>query len=178
MRTQVRLAAAALIAAAMITTIYATMSSASPGSATPSHTRAPAAPGQAGDPDPEDVPVPPPLSVGINASTSPRLVDNHGRTLYIFSLDRARKSACDAACARVWWPVRSLGGKPQPAADVAADRIGSMQRADGSDQVTYRGFPLYYSVKDRAAGDHNGEGTASFGGTWTALPPTTNAPAK
>jgi predicted lipoprotein with Yx(FWY)xxD motif len=38
-----------------------------------------------------------------------------------------------------------------------------MTRADGTKQTTYKGWPLYYFVKDKAAGDVLGEGV---GGVW------------
>jgi predicted lipoprotein with Yx(FWY)xxD motif len=122
------------------------------------------------------MPVPDPLTVGVKAkSGKPRLVDGHGRTLYAFSLDKAGKPACNGACAQAWWPVRSLGGKPQPGAGVNAPKVGNFQRADGSGQVTFRGHPLYYSIKDRHPGDRKGEQSSEFGGTWTAVPPTAAA---
>jgi predicted lipoprotein with Yx(FWY)xxD motif len=83
-----------------------------------------------------------------------------------------------AACAREWWPVRSLGGKPQPGAGVNAPQVGNIQRADGSGQVTFRGHPVYYSIKDHQPGDRKGEQASEFGGTWTAVPPTADAPSR
>jgi predicted lipoprotein with Yx(FWY)xxD motif len=95
--------------------------------------------------------------------------------MYVFSLDNRGRSACAAQCAREWWPVRSAGGKPQPGSGVGAPKVGNIQRTDGSDQVTFRGHPLYYSSKDRQAGDRKGEQATGFGGRWTAVPPTQDA---
>lgn len=127
--------------------------------------------------DPEDAPVPDPLTVGIDSSASPaRLIDRQGRSLYVFSLDRAATSACARACAADWLPVRSSGGKPQPGPGVPAGLVGNFQRPDGSEQVTYRGYPLYYSAADHQASDRRGENATAYGGRWTALPPPADAP--
>jgi predicted lipoprotein with Yx(FWY)xxD motif len=36
--------------------------------------------------------------------------------------------------------------------------MGSVARTDGSEQVTYNGWPLYYFANDAAPGDTNGQG--------------------
>ena len=38
-----------------------------------------------------------------------------------------------------------------------ADCSGTTERDDGSTQVTYNGWPLYYFANDAAAGDTNGQ---------------------
>jgi plastocyanin len=38
-----------------------------------------------------------------------------------------------------------------------ASDIGSITRSDGSKQSTYKGYPLYYFVKDTEHGDTNGQ---------------------
>jgi hypothetical protein len=52
---------------------------------------------------------------------------------------------------------------------VQASLLGTVTRSDGSKQVTYGGHPLYMFSGDSAAGQVNGEGITSFGGTWYAL---------
>ena len=42
-------------------------------------------------------------------------------------------------------------------------RIGAAARADGSDQVTYNGWPLYYYAADEKPGDTKGQ---DVGGVW------------
>ena len=52
--------------------------------------------------------------------------------------------------------------------------------AGGGTQVTKNGDPLYHFAADAAAGDANGEGISSFGGTWhvrkAAASPSATAP--
>jgi hypothetical protein len=67
--------------------------------------------------------------------------------------------------------VRSLGGKPQPGGGLPASALGSIQRPDGSDQVTLYGLPLYYYAGDSGPGAAAGQGRGAFGGTWTADAP-------
>jgi predicted lipoprotein with Yx(FWY)xxD motif len=64
--------------------------------------------------------------------------------------------------------------------------IGLLRRSDGKLQLTLRGLPLYRFAGDSAAGEANGEGIKSFGGTWhavrakahsTATPPSMPSPA-
>ena len=41
-----------------------------------------------------------------------------------------------------------------------AKDFGSISRADGSKQTTYKDWPLYYSANDKNAGDVKGDGAA------------------
>ena len=51
----------------------------------------------------------------------------------------------------------------------AAARLGTVERPDGTTQVTYAGHPLYEFTGDNNPGDASGNGTSAFGGTWSAL---------
>ena len=53
--------------------------------------------------------------------------------------------------------------------------LGVSTRSDGTRQVTYNGHPLYLFAGDHKAGDTNGQGINTFGGTWHALTATRNA---
>jgi predicted lipoprotein with Yx(FWY)xxD motif len=126
--------------------------------------------------DPEHAPPPPPEVVGVEtAPFGARLVDRPGRTLYVFSLDRPGRFACVEECADRWQPARSLGGKPQPGAGATAPQIGNVQRPDGSEQMTFNGYPLYFYAGDTGPGQSNGHGRSEFGGQWSAKPPATPA---
>jgi predicted lipoprotein with Yx(FWY)xxD motif len=83
------------------------------------------------------------------------LTDQNGHVLYIFSQDSGGTSACTGACATQWPPVVGpvVAGK-----GVNANLIGSIQRQDGSMQVTYDKHPLYEFVQDTKAGMVSGEG--------------------
>jgi predicted lipoprotein with Yx(FWY)xxD motif len=44
---------------------------------------------------------------------------------------------------------------------VDASKFGTTKRTDGTTQVTYNGWPLYYFAKDKAPGDVTGQGVGS-----------------
>jgi hypothetical protein len=48
-----------------------------------------------------------------------------------------------------------------------AGTFGVTKRPDGSQQVTFNGFPLYTFSHDSAPGQTNGQGLHAFGGIWT-----------
>lgn len=98
------------------------------------------------------------------------LVDGEGRTLYLFTNDTqdSGTSACADDCAIEWPPVMSQGA-PAAGTGVDATLLGTIARADGSMQVTYNGWPLYYFDEDTAPGDANGQG---MGGVWFLVSPT------
>jgi len=98
------------------------------------------------------------------------IVNSSGRTLYLFEKDRNGKSACSGQCA-VFWPPLITSGKPGVTGGARASLIGSTRRADGRLQVTYNHHPLYTFVKDKKAGQTNGEGVNAFGAGWDALSP-------
>jgi predicted lipoprotein with Yx(FWY)xxD motif len=104
------------------------------------------------------------------ASLGPIIVNSNGRTLYLFAKDRNGKSACSGQCA-VFWPPLITSGKPRVAGGAKASLIGTTRRADGRLQVTYNHHPLYTFVKDKKAGQTNGEGVNAFGATWDAMSP-------
>jgi predicted lipoprotein with Yx(FWY)xxD motif len=78
------------------------------------------------------------------------LVDSKGMTVYTFDKDTAGKSACNGRCAENWPPVKA-GDAPLSAP------YGSITRADGSKQLTYKGKPLYTFMKDKKPGDKAGD---------------------
>ena len=47
--------------------------------------------------------------------------------------------------------------------------MGTTARTDGTTQVTYNGWPLYYWIKDQKPGDATGQ---DVGGVWYVLSPT------
>ncbi len=96
------------------------------------------------------------------------LTDGRGRTLYLFEADKGTTSACYGQCAAFWPPLLTTG-KPQAAAGARAGLLGTTTRKDGTEQVTYRGHPLYYFAKDEAEGNTSGEAIDAFGAEWYAL---------
>ncbi|HSC74354.1 MAG TPA: hypothetical protein VLB89_09320, partial [Gaiellaceae bacterium] len=63
------------------------------------------------------------------------LFDGRGYVLYAFTRDPRGKSACSGACSRAW-PPYVVNSRPRAGAGVAAHRIGTTRRADGSVQAT------------------------------------------
>ena len=98
------------------------------------------------------------------------LVDSKGRTLYLFTKDPGKKSACSGMCATFWPPLQT-GGKPTAVRGARASLVGTTKRSDGTSQVTYHGHPLYRFAKDTTPGNVNGEGLTAFGGSWFAVSP-------
>ncbi len=101
------------------------------------------------------------------------LVDSKGRTLYLFTKDSTKKSACSGMCATFWPPLKA-GGNPTAGRGARASLVGTIKRSDGTSQVTYHGHPLYRFLKDTKRGAINGEGVTAFGGSWFAVSPAGN----
>ncbi|HEX5564462.1 MAG TPA: substrate-binding domain-containing protein [Sporosarcina sp.] len=85
------------------------------------------------------------------------LADDKGMTLYYFKNDVEGKSNCTGDCLANW-PIVKAGEYEVPAGYDKAD-FGKITREDnGEEQLTYKGYPLYYFTKDISQGDVNGEG--------------------
>jgi predicted lipoprotein with Yx(FWY)xxD motif len=98
------------------------------------------------------------------------LVDERGRTLYVFANDPPNegKSACNGPCAALWPAVAAPAtGTPSKPADVPG-ALTVITRDDGSRQVAYAGLPLYRYASDAAPGETRGEGV---GGVWSVARP-------
>ncbi len=90
------------------------------------------------------------------------LVDGEGMTLYLFTNDELQLSNCSGGCAGTWPPL-TTDADPEAGDGVTQERLGTITRGDGSKQVTYNGYPLYYFANDSQAGDTNGQ---NVGGIW------------
>ncbi|HEY8303578.1 MAG TPA: hypothetical protein VIG42_03215 [Solirubrobacteraceae bacterium] len=91
-------------------------------------------------------------------------------TVYMFEGDKGAASNCTGACASVWPPVTTSGGPAAAGAASAAD-LGTITRADGTTQVTYKGHPLYFFARDKDSGDAYGQGVKGFGSDWYVISP-------
>jgi Uncharacterized protein conserved in bacteria len=115
-------------------------------------------------------PVPPtPMAFTLKVAKDPILgdilTDQDGRTVYMFAKDVGGVVSCYDTCAK-FWP--SLNGTATAGSGVDASLIGTTSRKDGASQVTYKGMPIYYFLKDQKAGDVFGQGVQ---GTWYVLSP-------
>jgi predicted lipoprotein with Yx(FWY)xxD motif len=95
------------------------------------------------------------------------LVGDFGLTLYMFKKDSNGSSSCYDQCAIAWPPLLTKD-KPQAGDGAEAMLLGTTTRKDGTTQVTYKGMPLYYYAKDKAAGDVIGQ---DVGSAWYVLAP-------
>ena len=91
---------------------------------------------------------------------TPHLLDEEGRSLYLFTLDDDRTSTCEGACAQAWPP---LLGDPVAGRGVDQELLGNAERGNGAIQVTYAGHPLYRHRGDARPGDTAGQG---FNAVW------------
>lgn len=100
------------------------------------------------------------------------LVDAEGRTLYVYTKDSQNKpSTCVDSCATTWLP-EIASGTPTAGTGVEASKLAESKRADGTEQITYNGWPLYRNVKDTKAGEDTGQG---MDGSWFAIDAAGNA---
>ena len=81
-----------------------------------------------------------------NNNLGPILVDQQGRTLYLFAKDSSTTSACTDACAVAWPPLRSDAQPTVAGGGTEPSLIGTTPRSDGSPQVTYNGHPLWLAA--------------------------------
>jgi predicted lipoprotein with Yx(FWY)xxD motif/uncharacterized cupredoxin-like copper-binding protein len=94
------------------------------------------------------------------------LTDAKGMTLYLFTKDEPGKSNCYDKCAENW-PVFSAE-EPLTLPEGVPGELTLITRDDGSKQVAYNGWPLYYWAKDKAPGDTTGQGV---GDVWFVVNP-------
>lgn len=107
------------------------------------------------------------VDVGQSSSLGSILVDSKGMTLYLFIKDTPNTSNCYGNCATLWPPLLTTG-TPTAGSGVDATLLGTTTRTDGTTQVTYNGWPLYYYASDKAAGDTTGENVNSV---WFVVTP-------
>lgn len=107
-------------------------------------------------------------SVGSNEELGEFLVASDGMTLYTFTNDADGVSNCNGECAVAWPALTVASADDLIAGEGVSGEFGTIEREDGSLQVTYNGAPLYFFVNDVAAGDANGQG---LGDVWFVAVP-------
>ncbi len=103
-------------------------------------------------------------------------------SVYSFSGD-SHFSHCYGACATEFIPLRTVGA-PVIGSGVDASAVGTIWRADGTQQVTYDGHPLYLYDQEQPLVDPgpppslntngsagNGDGVSAFGGIFSLVGP-------
>ncbi len=106
------------------------------------------------------------INISNKAGIGDYLVDSKGMTMYYFLRDNYFKSNATAAIVANW-PVFYTASIVVPASLKASD-FGFFTRDDGQKQTTYKGWPLYYYVKDQAPGDTTGQ---QFNSIWFVITP-------
>jgi predicted lipoprotein with Yx(FWY)xxD motif len=107
---------------------------------------------------------------GLLAATSTALnPGNSSATVYTLSADTVPgTSSCTGTCARFWPPVLT---STAPAGTGLSGALGTIQRADGTFQVTYNGHPLYFFSQDMSSGDAHGASISTPFGTFAVVTP-------
>ncbi len=120
-----------------------------------------AAPPASSSPAPSEAPGP--VLSTADADLGELVVDAEGRTVYVFDEDVAGSggSACTDDCAATWPAVVVEDGAP--VADGVDGELGTIEREDGTRQVTLDDRPLYLFAGDGSPGDVTGQGVD---GTW------------
>lgn len=89
------------------------------------------------------------------------LVDGEGLSLYMFTPDRRNVATCDGQCLQVWPPVVLTGTQTLDSVTLGSglrrSQLGIAVRPDGTRQVTYNGWALYYWFRDAKPGDVLGQ---------------------
>ncbi|HEY5261977.1 MAG TPA: hypothetical protein VIJ33_07670 [Solirubrobacteraceae bacterium] len=111
-----------------------------------------------------------PSSVVVKTTTNPTLgtvlVDSRGMTLYHLSGERNGKFICtSSACVGIWHPLTVASGGA-PSGEVGS--LGTVKRPEGTEQVTYKGTPLYTFAQDQQPGETKGQGIKDVG-TWSVV---------
>jgi predicted lipoprotein with Yx(FWY)xxD motif len=104
-----------------------------------------------------------------NSDLGSILSDASGRTLYAFTKDGkgTGRSACEGQCIATW-PALTASGTPLAGGGVDATLLVTIQRNDGTAQVSYNGWPLYFYGGDVQPGQAQGQG---INGVWFVVSP-------
>ncbi|MBB5956021.1 putative lipoprotein with Yx(FWY)xxD motif [Saccharothrix tamanrassetensis] len=111
----------------------------------------------------------PALATAVVSGLGTVLTDGEGLTLYRFDKDTANPSlsTCDGDCAAKWPPALATSADVE-VQGVDKVLVGTVQRDDGTKQLTVGGWPVYRFAQDAAPGEAKGQGV---GGTWFVAAP-------
>ncbi|WP_189336501.1 hypothetical protein [Actinoplanes ianthinogenes] len=139
-----------------------------PNAADPASTAEPA-PGDTGSEVADDL-----VTTSLTGTSVPRMgkvvEDQDGFVMYRFDDDGddPAKSNCNGDCAKVWPPALTNDGKPT-LKGVDQKLVGTVTRADGTKQLTLKGWPLYRYVGDKKPHQWKGQ---NVNGKWFVITPT------
>lgn len=113
------------------------------------------------------------ITVASADQGGPYITDSAGNSLYMLEND-ADGTACIGDCLSSWPPV--LVTDVQPSVDLGsnldANLLGTIERDDGTLQLTYNGRPLYRYAADTGANRIAGHGLEDRWGHWYLVGPT------
>lgn len=99
------------------------------------------------------------------------ITDREGHSLYMYEQDaQGEPSTCIDACANAWPPYVS-NREVEAGEGVDEGKLGTSEREDGTPQVTYGGWPLYYFNGDKQPGDALGQDVEHLGAPWYLVSP-------
>jgi predicted lipoprotein with Yx(FWY)xxD motif len=93
------------------------------------------------------------------------LANSGGLTLYHNTREDENTIMCTGGCTSTWPPVLVTGSLPQDTG-MMEGTFGTIERPDGSTQLTINGMPLYTYTGDSASGQATGQGIQ---GVWYAV---------
>lgn len=105
------------------------------------------------------------LGIAYSPSLSFYLTNGTGWTLYVYTKDTPNSgtSSCYGQCQTFWPPLSGSASDLSLPPGLNASSFGTITRTDGTKQITYEGWPLYYYSGDKAVGQTNGQ---DKDGTW------------
>jgi predicted lipoprotein with Yx(FWY)xxD motif len=109
------------------------------------------------------------ISIAQNKTWGPTLTLKNGDTIYRLTKDSKNTSVCTGKCATIWVPVLLASGQKSAVGD-GVGKLGSFTRANGTQQVTYEGIPLYTFTGDKKAGQVKGNVKDTWGQWWSINP--------
>ena len=108
------------------------------------------------------------VTLGDSPQVGEHVVDAEGQSLYVFLNDSPGTSACEGGCLDAWPPASVAEGTSLAIGEGISGELGTLERADGTLQLTLDGWPLYRYAGDADPGEVTGEGV---GGVWFVARP-------
>ena len=106
----------------------------------------------------------------VRGDPGPHLADGAGSALYSLDGDIAGQGCIDV-CLETWPPMLVAEAQPSAAAGLQPNLVSSVQRPDGTRQVTYGNKPLYRYAGDTGLGRTTGHGVKDRWGQWHLVGP-------
>ena len=98
------------------------------------------------------------------------VADNTGRAVYVLEGDE-NGSKCTGDCLAAWPPLLADAPPVAGSPTLQGVMIGTVERSDGTTQVTYNGHPLYLYAKDAGPGSTTGQDVTDQWGEWYLVGP-------